>query len=89
MSSQFVEVAMKYWYEESKNPVVVKKILDGLKIPGNCSGKRLPILNKVVAKNRKIMPFHKGTDNRLSNIQKELTFATSSIFASIFVTCLK
>ena len=31
LSSQLAEVAMKYWSEESKNPVVVKKILDGLK----------------------------------------------------------
>ena len=38
ISSQLAEVAMKYWSEESKNPVVVTKILDGLKIPANCSG---------------------------------------------------
>ena len=31
ISSQLAEVAMKYWSEESKNPVVVNKILDGLK----------------------------------------------------------
>ena len=35
--SQLIEVAMKYWSEESKNPVVVNKILDGLKIPTKCS----------------------------------------------------
>ena len=45
ISSQLTEVAMKYWSEESKNPVVVNKILDGLKIPANCSGVRVPILN--------------------------------------------
>ena len=58
ISSQLAEVAMKYWSEESKNPVVVTKILDGLKIPANCSGICVPILNEAVAKNRKIMPFH-------------------------------
>ena len=31
ISSQLAEVAMKCWSEESKNPVVVTKILDGLK----------------------------------------------------------
>ena len=31
ISSQLAEVAMKYWSEESKNPVVVTKILDKLK----------------------------------------------------------
>ena len=30
--SQLAEVAMKYWSEDSKNPVVVNKILDVLKI---------------------------------------------------------
>ena len=75
ISSQLVDVAMKYWSEESKNPVVVNKILDGLKIPANCSGIRVPILNKAVAKNRKIMPFHKRADKRLSDIRKGLIFA--------------
>ena len=79
ISSQLAETAMKYWSEESKNPVVVNKILDGLKIPANCSQIRVPILNEAVAKNRKIMPFHKRVDKRLSNIQKGLIFATSAI----------
>ena len=57
ISSQLAEVAMKYSSEESKNPVVVKKILDGLKIPANCSGICVCMLNEAVAKNRKIMPF--------------------------------
>ena len=43
ISSQLAEVAIKYWSEESKNLVVVKKILDGLKIPANCSGIRVTI----------------------------------------------
>ena len=79
ISSQLAEVASKYWSEESKNPVVVTKILDGLKIPANCSGICVPILNEAVAKNRKIMPFHKRADKRLSDIQKGLIFATSAV----------
>ena len=79
ISSQLAEVAMKYWSEESKNPVVVTKILDGLKIPANCSGICVPILNEAVAKNRKIMPFHKRADKRLSDIQKGLIFAASAV----------
>ena len=71
---------MKYWSEESKNSAVVNKILDGLKIPANCSVIRVPILNEAVAKNRKIMPFHKRADKRLSDIQKGLIFATSAVF---------
>ena len=31
--SKLTAVAMKYWSEESKNPVVVNKILEGLRIP--------------------------------------------------------
>ena len=41
---------MKYWSEEYKISVVVNKILDGLKIPTNCSGIRVPILNEAAAK---------------------------------------
>ena len=70
---------MKYWSEESKNPVVVNKILDGLKIPTNCDDTRVSILNEAVAKNRRIMPFHKRADKRSSDIQKGLIFATSSV----------
>ena len=83
ISSQLAEVAMKYWSEESKNAVVVTKILDGLKIPANCSGICVPILNEVVAKNRKIMPFHKRADKRLSDIQKGLIFAASAVLKII------
>ena len=66
ISSQLAEVAMKYWSEESENPAVVTKILDGLKIPA-------------VAKSRTIMPFHKRADKRLSDIQKGLISATSAV----------
>ena len=48
--SQLAEVAMKYWSEESKNPVVVNKFLDDLEISANCSGTSVPILNEAVAK---------------------------------------
>ena len=60
ISSQLAEVAMKYWSEESKNPVVVNKILAGLKIPANCSAICVPTLNEAVAKNRKLCNFIKG-----------------------------
>ena len=79
ISSQLTEVAMKYWSEESKSPVVVNKILDSLKIPADCSGIRVPISNEAVAKNRKIMPFHKRADKRLSDIEKGLIFITSAV----------
>ena len=48
ISSQLAEVAMKYWSKESKDPVVVTKILAGLKIPVNCSGIYASILNEAV-----------------------------------------
>ena len=79
ISSQLAEVAMKYWSEESKNPVVVNKILDGLKISASCNGIWVPILNEAVAKNTKIVPFHKRGDERLSDIQKGLIFAASAV----------
>ena len=37
---------------QSRDPVVVNKILEGLKIPQNCS---MPVLLKAAAKNRKPM----------------------------------
>ena len=83
ISSQLAEMVMKHWSKKSKNPVEVNKILDDLIIPTNCSGIRVPILNEaVVKKNRKITPFHKRADKRLSDIQKELTFA-SLVFLEI------
>ena len=39
----------------------------------------VPKLNEAVTKNRKIMPFHKSADKRLSDIQKGLIFATSAV----------
>ena len=47
--SQLAEVAINCWSEEPKNHVVVNKILDGLKIPANCSGICVPLLNEAVA----------------------------------------
>ena len=79
MSSQLTKVAMKYWSKEFKTPVFVNKMLDGLKMPANCSGKRVRILNKAVNKNRKFMLFHKRADKRLSDILKKIIFATSAV----------
>ena len=79
MSSHLTEVTMKYWSEEFKTPVFVNKMLDGLKMPANCSGKPLRILNKAVDKNRKFMLFHKRADKRLSDILKKKFFATSAV----------
>ena len=79
ISSQFAEVAMKYWSEESKNSIVVNNILDELKISANYSGICVPILNEAVAKNGKIMPFHKRADKILSDIQKGLILATPAV----------
>ena len=58
---------------------MVNKILDGLKIPTNCSGMPVSILNEAVAKNRKIMPFYERANKRVSDIQKGLNFATSAV----------
>ena len=77
--SQLAKVAMKYWSEESKNPVMVNKILEGLQIPANCSGVHVPILNEAVAKNRKNMPFHKRAEKSLSDIKKKLVFPRSPV----------
>ena len=65
ISSQLAEVEMKYRSEESKNPVVVNKILDILKIPANYRDIHVPTVNEAVTKNRKILPYHKRADNRL------------------------
>ena len=56
----------------------MNRILDGLKIPANCSRICVPISNEAVDKNRKIMPFHKRAD-KLSDIQKGLIFVTSAV----------
>ena len=50
ISSHLTEVTMKYWSEESNNPTVVNKVLNGLKIPANCSGICVPILNEALDK---------------------------------------
>ena len=77
ISSQLAEVAMKYWSEESKNPVLVTQILDGFKIPVDCSGICVPILNEAVAKNGKIMPFHKRDDTRLCSNRINFDYISS------------
>ena len=59
ISNQLAEVAIKYWSEGPKNPVVVTKILDGLKILANCSGICVPILNEAGLKIGKLCHFIK------------------------------
>ena len=58
---------------------MVNNVLEGLKSHANSSCVCPPILNETVAKNSKIILFHKRADNRLSNIQKGIIFATSSV----------
>ena len=72
-------MAHKYWADETKKPPVVSKVMEGLKVPCNCTVLRVPVLNEVVARNRRILPFHKRTDKRLSDIQKSFTFATTAV----------
>ena len=50
ISSHLTEVTMKYWSEESKNLAVVNKVVNSLKIPANCSGICVPILNEALSK---------------------------------------
>ena len=59
ISSQLAEVTKKYWSEEWENLAVVNKILESLKIPGNCSRVHVPILNESVLKIRKLCHFIK------------------------------
>ena len=78
ISGQLAEVAHKYWTNEAKKPAVVSKIMEGLKFRSNCTVLRAPVLNQAVDRNRRILPFHKRADKRLSDIQKSLTFATTA-----------
>ena len=59
---------------------MVSKIAERLLIPNNCKFVRVPKPNEVVSKNRKILPYHKSVDRRLSDIQKSISLATSAIF---------
>ena len=79
ISSQLDEMAHKYWADEAKKPAVLSKIMEGLKVPSNCTVLRVPVLNEAVARNRRILLFHKRTDKQFSNIQKSLTFATTVV----------
>lgn len=45
----------------------MNKIIENLKTFAYCSGMRVLIVNEAVDKNRKIIPFHKRTDKRLSD----------------------
>ena len=79
ISSQLAEVAHKYWADEAKKAAAVSKIMEGLKASRNCTVLRVPVLNEAVTRNRRILPFHKRADKRLSDIQKSLTFATTAV----------
>ena len=65
---------MNFWSEESKNPVMMNKILDSLKIPANCSGVCVSILHVVVEKTRKIMLFHKRADEEIIKCLERVNF---------------
>ena len=58
---------------------MVSKTAERLIIPNNCGFVRVPKLNEAVAQNRKILPYHKRVDRRLSDIQKSISLATSAI----------
>ena len=79
-SGQLVEVAKQCWEEESWKSQVVSKIAEKLLIPNNCEFVRAPKLNEAVVQNRKILPYHKRVDRRLSDIQKSISLAASAIF---------
>ena len=79
ISGQLAEVTHKYWADEAKKPAVVSKIVEGLKVPSNCKVLRVPVLNEAVARNRRILSFHKRVDKRLPDIQKSITFATTAV----------
>ena len=72
-------MAHKYWADEAKKPAVISKIMEGLKVHSNCTVLRVPVLNDAVARNRRILPFHKRADKRFSDTQKSLTFATTAV----------
>ena len=58
---------------------MVSKIAERLLIPNNCEFVRVPKLNAAVVRNRKILPYHKRVDRRLSDIQKSISLAASAI----------
>ena len=50
ISSQLAEVSHKYLADEAKNPAVVSKIMERLKVPSSCMVLRVPVLNEAVAR---------------------------------------
>ena len=83
ISNQLAEVTHKYWTDEAKKPAVFSKIMEGLKVPSNCTVLRVPVLNEAVARDRRILPFHKRADKRLFDVQKSLTFAATAVLKII------
>ena len=59
-------------------PMVVKTA-DRLKMPSNCNFVKVLLVNKDIANNKKILPYHKMVDKRLIDIQKPISLATSTI----------
>ena len=51
--SQLVEVAKRYWVEESHKVPVMAKISGRLKMPSNCSFAKVPKLNEEIANQEK------------------------------------
>ena len=79
MSSQLAELVKRYWVEKSRKVPVVAKIAKRLKIPGNCNFSKVSKLNEEIATSKKILPYHKRADERLTEIQNSVGMATSAI----------
>ena len=79
MSSQLAGLVKRYWVEKSRKVPVVAKIAKRLKIPGNCNFSKVPKLNEEIATGKKILPYHKRADERLTEIQNSVGPATSAI----------
>ena len=78
-SSQLAEVAKRYWMEESCKVPLVAKIAKRLKMSSICNFAKVPKLNEEIDNNKKILPYHKQADKRLTEIQKSVSLATSAI----------
>ena len=50
ISGQLAEVSHKYSADGAKNPAVVSKIMERLKVPSSCMVLRVPVLNEPVAR---------------------------------------
>ena len=84
-------MAKRCWEEESRKSQLVSKIEERPLIPNNCEFVKVPKLNEAVAQNRKIIPYHKRVDRRLSDIQKSISLTASAILqiANESLKCLR